>query len=155
MVGRSVLVVLATSSLVTSAVPDSLKPNTLRTFDQYVLLTEARIQREVAGASPLLWLDRQPADERARLVARLERGEVVSARLQTKDGNKSFDAPGGLIHHWIGTVLLPGVTPARAREVVQDYNRYAEWFSPLIQRARITSHAGDRFSVAMRTEMHK
>jgi ABC-type branched-subunit amino acid transport system substrate-binding protein len=101
----------------------------------------------------LLWIDRQPADARAALMSRLEKGEVVSERLQTRDQGKQIDAPGALIHHWIGTVLLPGARLDRVKPVVQNYNRYSEWFTPLIRRAQVTAHTGDRFLVAMRTEM--
>jgi hypothetical protein len=140
---------------VSAAAPLSLRPDTLREFDRYVRLTEQRLEGEVRGSSPLLWIDRQPPNVRPALVASLARGEVVSARLQTRDGGKEIDADGALIHHWIGTVLLPGVRLDRVRPVVQSYDRYAEWFGPLIRRARITSRAGDRFNVAMRTEMRK
>jgi hypothetical protein len=150
------LTVLATAAVLSvSAVPDALKPDTLAAFDRYVRLTEQRIQGEVAGASPLLWIDQQRAGARSELIARLGRGEIVSERLETKDHGKGIDAAGGLIHHWVGTVFLPGVRLDRVKAVVQDYDRYSEWFSPLIRRARVTSHDGDHFVVAMRTEMHK
>ncbi len=150
------LTVLATAAMLSvSAVPDALKPETLAGFDRYVRLTEQRIQGEVAGNSPLLWIDRQPAGTRPGLMARLGRGEIVSERLETKDRGKDIDAGGGLIHHWVGTVLLPGIRVDRARAIVQDYERYSDWFGPLIRRAHVTSHDGDHFIVAMRTEMHK
>ena len=52
-------------------------------------------------------------------------------------------------------MLLPGARLSRVKPIVQDYNRYSEWFSPLIRRSQINAHNGDRFLVAMRTEMHK
>ena len=150
------LVAATAASLISaSVVPDALRPDVLRAFDRYAQLTEMRLEAELRGASPLLWIDRQPAGIRSSLLTSLDRGEVVSAQMQTRDTNKQIDADGALIHHWIGTVLLPGVRLDRVRSVLQDYNRYAEWFGPLIQRARVTSHAGDHFQVAMRTEMRK
>ena len=150
------LTILAAATVVSvSGAMDPLKPDTLYAFDRYVRVTEQRIQSEVAAPERLLWIDRQPADARAALMSRLEKGEVVSARLQTRDQGKQIDAPGALIHHWIGTVLLPGARVGRVKPVVQNYNRYSEWFSPLIQRARVNAHTGDRFMVAMRTEMKK
>jgi len=150
------LVALTAATIVSvSAVPDNVRPEAARAFDRYVQLTEMRLEGEINGTSPLLWIDRQPAAVRSSLLTSLDRGEVVSARLQTRDGNKSINADGALIHHWVGTVLLPGVRLDRVRPVVQDYNRYAEWFGPLIQRARVMSRAGDHFQVAMRTEMRK
>jgi hypothetical protein len=150
------LTILAAATLVSvSGVTDALKPDTLYAFDRYVRLTEQRIQGEVGGSAPLLWIHRQPAGTRPALMSRLERGEVVSERLETRDLGKEIDAPGAMIHHWVGTVLLPGARLSRVKPVVQDYNRYSEWFSPLIRRARVSAHEGDRFVVAMRTEMQK
>jgi len=159
--GSSVLVqarltILAAATVVSvSGVADALKPNTVYAFDRYVRLTEQRIQGELGGSQPLLWIDRQPADARPALMSRLEKGEVISEKLETRDQGKQIDAPGALIHHWVGTVLLPGARLGRVKPMIQDYNHYSEWFSPLIRRSQINAHNGDRFLVAMRTEMHK
>jgi len=150
------MTILAAATVVSvSGIADTLKPDTLYAFDRYVRITEQRIQSEVAAPQRLLWIARQPADARVALMARLEKGEVISERLQTRDQGKQIDAPGALIHHWVGTVLLPGARLERVKPVVQNYNRYSEWFSPLIRRAQINTHTGDRFLVAMRTEMKK
>jgi len=45
-------------------------------------------------------------------MARLNRGEVIPARLESKDNGKKIDVSDGMIHHWIGSVLLPGVSLA-------------------------------------------
>jgi hypothetical protein len=152
-----ILVAIAATSLLSmpAAVPGGLRPETLRAFERYVRLTEARMQQETTGASPLLWLDRQPAGDRAANVARLDRGEVISTRLETRDGGARINADGGLIHHWVGTVFLPGAKLDRVKGIVQNYARYPEWFSPLVRRATVTSRTGDHFRVAMRTEMRK
>jgi len=155
--GPTSLAVVAALAMLAAASPAGLElqPAASRAFDRYVALAEARIQQEISGKSPLLWIDQQPPSQRGPIVAALERGEVVSAKLQMRDRGKSIDPPGGLIHHWVGTVFLAGADVRRARTMLQDYDRYPQWFSPLIQRAHIESRSGDRFRVAMRTEMHK
>src|SRR5262245_45422623 len=102
---------LAIAVLALSAAPSAaeLKPATLAAFDRYVTLTEARMTGEMSGSSPLLWIDRQ-GDQRQTLLLKLRQGEVVPARLQTRDGKAEIDVPDGLVHHWVGTVLLPGAT---------------------------------------------
>ena len=132
-----------------------LKPASLAVFERYVRLTEARMAREVDGSSPFLWVDRQPERERIALLAGLKRGEVVSEPLETRDGSKKIEIDDALIHHWIGTVLLPGVTLDRATTFVQNYERYPQLFAPAIQRARVLARSGDRFDVNMRTSMTK
>jgi hypothetical protein len=128
-----------------------LKPATLRAFEQYVALTEARMTGEVEGRSPFLWVDRLPAAQRAATLARLGRGEIVSERLVTRRGSQKIEVDDGMIHHWVGTVLLPGVPLTRAATFLQDYDRYAQLFSPTIQRSRILGKQDGRFVVQMRT----
>lgn len=128
-----------------------LGPATLAAFERYVTLTEGRMAREISGASPFLWIDRQAATERPALLRRLQLGEVVSARLQTHDGRAEVEVPGGLVHHWVGTVLLPGATIDHVMPFVKDYPQYPERFAPMIQRARVLKHSPDHFDVTMRT----
>ena len=131
-----------------------LKPAALAAFERYVTLTEARMAGEMSGASPLLWIDRQ-ADRRPALIGRMQLGEIVSARLQTRDGKRTIDVPGGLVHHWVGTVLLPGATLDRVLAFVKDYQQYPARFAPMIQRARVLNQSADHFDVSMRTWARK
>jgi hypothetical protein len=144
---RIALAGLATATLT----PAELKPHTLAAFDRYVRLTEARMAPEIDGRASFLWIDRHAPADRDALFARLRRGEVVSEKLETRDNGRPIDVDDGLIHHWIGTVFLPGVTVDRARAFVEQYDRYAELFSPTIQRSRVLRRTPDRFEVAMRT----
>jgi len=152
---RTPVAVAALAAALAAATPMELKPATLAAFDRYVQLTETRMSGELAGRAPFLWVDRQPERERAALLARLGRGEVISERLETRDNGRTIGVDDGIIHHWIGTVLLPGGTVDRAQAFVQQYDRYPEWFAPMIQRARILRHTGDHFDVAMRTSTTK
>lgn len=153
---RVMLANIAAAGILAAVTPvDELKPATLAAFDRYVGLTEARIRTEVTGTSPFLWINRQPAPRRSPLLARLNRGEVVSERLETRDGKKEIEVHGGLIHHWVGTVLLSGVPLKRATAFVQNYERYPSLFGPMIQRAKVLNRSGDQFVVQMRTSMTK
>lgn len=147
------LAVMTATSWTVSAF--ELKPSTLAAFERYVALTEARMAGEVSGASPFLWIDRQPEPARRKLLDQLKRGEVVIARLETLDGTREIDIKDGTAHHWVGTVLLAGVTLDRAIAFLQEYDRYAERFQPAISRSTLKSHTGDRFVAAMRTTTTK
>jgi hypothetical protein len=144
------LAAIAVLALAAAPADSDVKPATVAAFDRYVTLTEARMAGEISGASPFLWIDRQAGD-RPALFARLKAGEIVSARLQTRDGKAEIDVPDGLIHHWVGTVLLPGATMDRVMAFVKDYPGYASRFAPMIQRARVLKQSPDHFDVTMRT----
>ncbi len=149
--------VLACVFLVSATVTAlELRPATLAGYRRYVDRTEARIAAARAGTVPLLWVDRQPAAVRAAVLARLRRGEVVVEPVETRDeAGHAIEIEGGLVHHWVGTVLLPAVSIDRAAAFVQDYDAYPTIFGPFIRRARVLEHSGDHYVVAMRTFVSK
>jgi hypothetical protein len=132
-----------------------LRPEASQGFDQYVRLTEGRMQGELALGGVFLWVDSLPEPRRAEAYARLQRGEVISARLQTADPSGHSSTPGALIHHWVGTVFIPGVSLSRVLAVVQDYDRHAEYYKPEVAQSRMVDHTGDDFKVHYRLRKKK
>lgn len=132
-----------------------LKPETVAAFDRYVRLTEERMRAEIEGRAPFLWLDRLADAERDAVLARLRAGEVVVERLETRDGGQKVDVPSGMAHHWIGTVLIPGVTLDRTIALVQDYDRYPEVYAPDVRASMVRSRDGGRFEVHLRLYTRK
>ena len=145
--------VLATSAAMTSAA--ELKPRTVRAFDRYVQLTEERMRAEIDGRTAFLWLDRLDAADRHEVLARLRSGEVVVERLETRDGRDEVDVPSGMVHHWVGTILIPGVTLDRTIAMVQDYDRYPEVYAPDVRAATVRAREDDRFEVYLRLYTRK
>lgn len=148
-------VVAALVCAAATAAGRQLKPAALAGFEKYVTLTEARMAKELTGPSPFLWIDRQPEPRRTQLYDRLKRGEVLVQRLETKDGNAAVEVDDGLIHHWIGTVFMPGATIDRVMTFVKDYGNYAKYFAPTIVRSRVKAQTPDHFEVEMRTSTKK
>ena len=141
------------------AVPASatdLEPKTVQAFDRYVQRAETRIDAELAGHGPFLWIERLPADRRATAEEDLRAGQVVIQRLDATapDGQASEDkpiaVPGGMIHHWIGTVFIPGATLAQTLALEQDYDHHQDYFRPDVMRSKILRRDGDDFSIEMR-----
>ena len=98
-----VLVVPAVSSAM------KLKPETVLAWDAYIAATETRIERELTfQGGGFLALDFMPDAELYR--GRLLGGEVLVFEINTTDeGGEGIPIPDGTIHHWRGTVFLPGV----------------------------------------------
>jgi hypothetical protein len=141
-----VLCVVATGTLASE-----LQPRTVAAFDHYVRVTEARMD---AGA-PFLWVETLPdAERRARLQA-MRRGELAIERLETREGGKPIGIPGGLVHHWIGSVFIPGVTVDHAVALLQDYDRHADIYRPNVAGSKLLSRDGDVFRVYLRFYMKK
>jgi hypothetical protein len=118
-----------------------LKPATLAAFDRYVRATEARMKDELSSND--------------RFVKPVKAGAFAIEALKTREAGKEIDVPDGLIHHWVGTVFVPGATVDRAVALLQDYNRHAEIYRPAVARSKIISRDDDRFRVYLRFFMKK
>lgn len=118
-------------------------------------LTESRMQGELAQGGAFLWVDVLPEARRSETYARLQRGEVIAARLQTADPLGQSYTPGALIHHWVGTVFIPGVSLAQVLAVVQDYDHHAEYYKPEVAQSKMVEHAGDDYKVHYRLRKKK
>lgn len=90
----------------------------LSAWEEYRRLTEARIARELASEAGFLVQDFQDPGDALEDRATLLSGELVTESMETRrpDGS-DIDVPGGMIHHWRGAILIPGVT---LEEVLED-----------------------------------
>jgi len=132
-----------------------LQPRTIAAFDQYVRLSEAQIDAGDRNGEPFLWVERLPDAKRSAAEEQLRRGEVVIERLETLDNGKRIECPGGMIHHWIGTVFIPGATLAQTLALVEDYDHHQDYYRPDVMRSKILRHSGDEYLVNLRFYKHK
>jgi hypothetical protein len=136
-----------------SAAPADPRPQTNSAFDRYIRATEARLDDERRGAAPFLWLDTLPAGARRDVEESLQRGQVVVRRVETRDGNQTFEIPGGLRHDWVGTVFVPHATLDRSIALMQDYDRYPQVYRPAVRRSHLVSRGGEHFTVSLQLFM--
>jgi hypothetical protein len=133
----------------TVAVPDGataaeLRPATVAGFNRYAAVYEAQ-----SAKAPFLWIDGESADQRrAREVARS--GGLVMERIQVRAGGRDIPIPDGIVHHWLGTVFVPGATVDKALALLQAYDRHADIYKPAIARSRLISSDGDTFRFFLR-----
>jgi hypothetical protein len=127
-----------------------LQPQTAKAYDRYIELTGAQVTAELAQRGAYLWVERLPAVQRAADEEQLRNGQLVIERLETLDSGKPISTPEGIIHHWIGTVFVPGATLAQTLSFMQDYDHKVEYFKPDIVRSKILRHEGDDYFVLLR-----
>ena len=133
------------SSATQPASAAELRPETLQVWNSYVKTADARVRGRANGA-PFL-----RAEESAGRMARLRAGEVIVAPAA---GRGMVSVPSGLIHDWIGAAFIPNTTLARLLAVVHDYNRYKEFYRPVVTESKVLACTNDdeRFSM---TWQHK
>lgn len=133
-----------------------LQPATLKAFVHYQALTEARIAnelsgaREVGGGGAFLFPDTLGPAAREAAYASLRDGKTRIEELHTLEHGEAIACPGGLIHHWLGIIFIPGATLERTLQLVRDYNRQAEIYAPEVVRSRVISHSGNDYKIFLR-----
>jgi hypothetical protein len=149
------VIITMITSTTTDARAADLQVDAIEAFSHYVRLTEARIDNELTGTGPFLWLDHLPSSDRQEAHRRLQRGDFVVSRLVTRDGGRDIDVPHGLVHHWIGTILIPNVSVDRVIGLMQGYERYQTIYAPNVRQSRTIDRQGDRYSVYLQLFMKK
>ena len=133
---------LFTCALAVSSAAE-LANETLQGWQDYIGSANLRMKERLDGRSPFLWID-ESADRSRRVRA----GEI----LVSPEGDHSpIRAPKGLIHDWVGAALIPHAGLAEVFEVVRDYNKYTEFYKPLVIDSRSLGREGTdyRFSLLM------
>jgi hypothetical protein len=142
-----VLLALAASATLSAV---ELRTPTVAAFDRYVRATEAQLRME-----PFLRVGSLPPARRAEVLALVNRGELSIDMVKTLEGDREIDVPGGMIHHWVGTVFVPGATIDQALKLLQDYDHHERIYSPSIAKSKLLSRNGDRFRFFLRYAMTK
>jgi len=133
-----------------------LKPATVAAFDQYVKVTEARIDSEMKRPDAFLYVEGLPEPRRTQALTLLKSGQVYMERLKTRDSaGRVLEAPDALIHHWMGAVFIPGATLRQTLELVQDYDQHQEIYLPEVVRSKLVSRNGDDFKIFYRLRKKK
>jgi hypothetical protein len=132
-----------------------LKDVTKRAFERYTQVTDDRNTAELQNATGFLWVDSLPEDERGPAYAALQRGEVEMRKVQTRDHGAVIACPGGLIHHWVGLIFIPGAKLEGVLAMLEDYDHHSLYFAPDVERSKLLAHDDDHFRAFLRFRRHK
>lgn len=146
---RLAIVALLLVAAPAPAIAADLQPRTNMAFDRYVQAVEGRMQERPA----FLWIDRSAEPDRRKAHDALARGELLIRSIDRDDTGVDRNVPDGLIHHWIGTVFVPGSTVDSALALLQDYDRHSSIYAPAVSASKLLSHDGNTFRMRLRFTM--
>jgi hypothetical protein len=127
-----------------------LSSQTVDAFNHYVQLTEKQIDSEPRGGPGFLWLERRSPSGKDAAITQLRQGQVVIEQMETLDNGGAIAIPGGMVHHWIGTIFVAGSTLAQTLALLKDYDHQSEYYKPDVMRSRILEHTGGDFRIYLR-----
>ena len=152
-VGLAVVLVAAGATGLAAA---ELHDETITAWQRYVAATERRIEGELAGAEARgqdaggRFLAQDFRDDAAGARRDVLAGGVRIDRMETRDadGNR-IRVPKGAIHHWRGSVLIPGAT---LDDVLHDLMHGADLTKMQngVVESRVLDRDGDRLNVFLK-----
>jgi hypothetical protein len=119
-----------------------LKSETVAAFDSYIRTTEARIADQVSGKRSFLWID-----ESAQRRDQVRKGQIVA---QPWNSRGEVEVPSGLIHDWIGSVFIPGVSLGNVLAMVQNYDNHYRIYQPEVIASKTLQHDGNHYKIYLR-----
>lgn len=130
----------------TAARASELKSETVVAFDRYIRATENRMAHDLQR-DRFLAFDRLPDAHRLKAYDRVQNGELYIEQLRTLEDEHPIDIPGGLIHHWVAVIFVPGVTLSEALAVLRDYDNQQNIYKPDVHRSRLLEQNGNEFKI--------
>jgi len=132
-----------------------LRPRTVQAWETYVRLTEQRIGVELEDGQKTLATDFLADSESRRVRPLLRNGQVQIRRMRTGDANGTAIAvPDGMIHHWVGTIFVPGIALDSLLQWIQDYNEHERYFLE-VERSDLVARDGPEFKIFYRLRRKK
>ena len=121
-----------------------LKPETVKAFDQFVTRAEESMANRQSNDSAFLWLRGEPA----RLETALG-GRIVVVRL-----DDDVDMDGGMTHHWIAGMFIPGATIDDVLAVLKNFDEFPDLY-PEVVDSRLMGRDGDTYELYQRLRKKK
>ncbi len=137
------------------AVAATLKLETVEGWEDYIRLTENRITSELQSQAGFLVQDFLPEEEADDCRQPIESGGICVFKMETLDERgRQVRIPGGMVHHWLGTVFVPGVTLDELMGWVQSYSDHEKYFEE-VEDSELLSRNGDVFEILLRLRRKK
>ena len=140
---RSSILALSLLLSISPSRATELKPETVEAWDQYVQSVNVEFRERLNRDGHLLRVDEAPDR-----LSTLMQGQILAEPVA---GNGHEKVPHGLIHDWYGAVFVPGATVQDVLFVLDDYDRYQEFYRPTVVDSKLLERTEDneKFSMLM------
>ncbi len=120
-----------------------LEQPTVKAWEAYISAIDSSTQSRLQSPEGFLWITQAPGR-----LERVRSGQIVVAPIGSQSPKK---VPSGLIHHWIGAVLLRDASLSDVLPVIRNYDHYKDVYRPAVidSKAVSKSPGEDRFSMLL------
>jgi len=121
---------------------ENLKADTLHAFANYIHRAETDMEKTWNGEQAFLWCEND-----ATRAQQVRKGQIVA---EFWTGRSPVKIVNGLIHDWVGAMLIPRTTVADVLALLQDYDNHKIIYKPDVMESAVISHRGHHFKVFLR-----
>lgn len=114
----------------------SLKPETERSYQEYI----AQTTKDLQNRKTFLVIDSTPG-----LRDRVKNGELI-----VEERRPSNEPPHGLVHHYDGAVFIPGANVQQVLNLLQNYDNHKNLFKPEVIESKTIKREGNDFHIRLR-----
>jgi hypothetical protein len=119
---------------------------TQKDYQKYLSGVESELASRWQGVRPLLSVDQDSGDK-----ARVHKGELAIVELSN---SKIPSVRNGLVHDWVGTAFIPGVTVDRVISILSDFDHHKDFY-PDVEQSSLVSRQGNRVTGRWRLKRTK
>ena len=137
-----VSIVLAAWSFAIASAKE-LDRETERAWDGYIQSAKSLMEQRAGGTSPFMWIDEAPGRRQA-----VQRGEILIEPTHKESPERLSH---GLVYDWTGAMFIPHTTIRRIFKVLNEFDRYDEFYNPAVITAKLLADSGQsqRFSMVL------
>ncbi len=127
-----------------------LQPETVRAWVRYIQLTESRIKSELESDEKFLARESLPISDATKARESVLSGGIFMQQMETRnEEGKTIEIPKGMVHHWLGGVLIRDVGIDEFLEWFQESAELKNRFKQ-VEDSRLISRDGDVLQVFLR-----
>ena len=130
-----------------TANPVQLQFQTLDAFNSHIRKAETEMERTLQGEGSFFLSKTSSKTVEQRL-----KGEIPA---EFWSGKNPVEVPDGLIHDWIGAVLIPGATVDDLLTVIQNYDNHKKIYKPEVIDSKLISRHENNFQIYLRLKKKK
>ena len=139
---------------VSDASAAKLQQETVKAWNEYIRVAEARISRELKSTEVFRAADHLDPETARFCKESLSEGEICVLNMQESGNNDEVDIPDGKVHHWLGTALIRGAKIGDVIEWVQNYDRHEDYYDD-VEKSQLISRKGNFFRIFLRLKRKK
>jgi len=155
LVAAALAVFVALTGFVGIAEAQELPPDVREGWNAYIAENDRQVAADRAASNAFLPQFIYDSEDSLRCRAEVKAGEVCIQKIVlVRNGRYPFEVEDALVHHWIGSIFVPGVTLDETLAFIKSYNGYPQYFEEVVD-ARVLEEDGNRLHTFLKLKRTK